>query len=290
MAGDGRVVQIAHPGELAAAVATIRRAPEQRSTRAARAPRLPELPRLVPLDGLVTPVRERVGDTWALPLGVDADHHEPVVLDVHPGDHLLIAGPARSGRSEALRLVARAARRAGGGALAWCPRGGPLAADPHVVVITGRDDLTARLDARATSAGPTVVLIDDGELVDDPTGLVSTIVAGTGPHAGVVVVAAGRVDALRAAYGHWTQPLRRRRLGLLLRPDGDADGDLFGVLPPRTPHLPPAPGRGVLVAAGEVRPLQLALADLPERARPPAAVTPRAGGRSPRRPARARQR
>ena len=89
------------------------------------------------------------------------------------------------------------------------------------------------------------MLIDDAELVDDPEGVLARLLAGEAN-----VLAAGRVDALRSAYGHWTQELRRRRRGLLLQPGSDVDGDLFGLSLPRWPLAPAATGRGYLVADG----------------------------------------
>ena len=67
----------------------------------------------------------------------------------------------------------------------------------------------------------------------------------------VVVVAAGRADALRGLYSHWTRTVRAGRVGLLLQPDVDLDGDLLSVrLPRRTDHRPRArPGLPVHRAA-----------------------------------------
>jgi S-DNA-T family DNA segregation ATPase FtsK/SpoIIIE len=72
------------------------------------------------------------------------------------------------------------------------------------------------------------------------------------------VLAAGTADALRAAYGHWTQRVRRSRLGVLLRPDLDLDGELLGVSLPRRPPVAPLPGRGYLVHDGRFTMVQCA--------------------------------
>ena len=74
----------------------------------------------------------------------------------------------------------------------------------------------------------------------------------------VHVVAAGRPDALRISYGHWTHAIRRSRLGLLLRPDHDVDGALLGAALPRRAPVALAPGRGYLVADGDVEFVQIA--------------------------------
>jgi S-DNA-T family DNA segregation ATPase FtsK/SpoIIIE len=73
------------------------------------------------------------------------------------------------------------------------------------------------------------------------------------------VVAAGRPDGLRRAYGHWTEKLRLSRCGVLLSPDHDLDGDLLGVVLPRAERMAPLPGRGYLVVDGVVDGIQVAL-------------------------------
>jgi DNA segregation ATPase FtsK/SpoIIIE, S-DNA-T family len=71
------------------------------------------------------------------------------------------------------------------------------------------------------------------------------------------VVAAGRSDALRSAYGHWTRDVRRSRLGLALCPEPE-DGELLGATFPRRDRPAPSPGRGYLVVDGLAEVLQVA--------------------------------
>jgi DNA segregation ATPase FtsK/SpoIIIE, S-DNA-T family len=94
------------------------------------------------------------------------------------------------------------------------------------------------------------VFVDDAERVE---GLEPLLVL-----ADSHVLAAATADALRAAYGHWTQRLRRSRLGVLLRPDLDLDGELLGVSLPRRPPVAPLPGRGYLVHDGRFEMVQCA--------------------------------
>ena len=101
--------------------------------------------------------------------------------------------------------------------------------------------------------------MDDAELVDDADQLLARSLASA--DAGLRVVAAGRPDALRSGYGHWTQLVRRSRLGILLQPDLLVDGDLLGVTLPRHRPFPRLPGRGYLVAEGRVEMIQLARPD-----------------------------
>ena len=103
--------------------------------------------------------------------------------------------------------------------------------------------------------GESVVLfVDDAESLDDPTRALERLLASR-PH-GLNVVIAGRADAIRSAYGHWTAQVRRSRMGIALRPNLDADGDIFGLaLPRRLGPFPP--GRGCLIRDGDVEVIQV---------------------------------
>ena len=74
------------------------------------------------------------------------------------------------------------------------------------------------------------LLIDDAELVDDGGSLAG---AHRWARLGLHLAVACRADALRGGFGHWTQQVRRSRLGVLLQPDVLVDGDLLGVTLPR---------------------------------------------------------
>lgn len=192
-----------------------------------------------------------------LPIGLADDDLGPVSLVLHAGDHLLVAGPPRSGRTSALRLLVLQVRRA--------------SPDVHVVVAgpTGErlravadahlDD--ARLHDTGLGAQPLLVVVDDAERVDDD-GRLAALAARPDVH----LLVAARADALRGLHGHWTQAVRRRRSGLLLSPGRD-DGDLLGVVLPRRPWTAWVPGRAELVDAGHVRLVQLARPPSPRRRR-----------------------
>jgi S-DNA-T family DNA segregation ATPase FtsK/SpoIIIE len=104
-------------------------------------------------------------------------------------------------------------------------------------------------------AAASLVLIDDAELVDDDGTLAALLAAGGHDRH---VIAAGRPDVLRSMYGHWTHLVRRSRLGVLLQPDVDVDGDLLGAVLPRRQVVAPVPGRGYLVVDGRAELIQLA--------------------------------
>lgn len=196
----------------------------------------------------------------AVPVGVGGDDLGPALLPIGPGDHVLVAGPPRSGRSTALATLAAALRRCRPGlavsvvapapsplrSLAWADR-----------VITGDEpDVEALAAELAAAPGPQLVLLDDADLLDDEAGALAALARGRRPD--LHVVAAGRPEALRALYGHVTAVVRRSRLGLLLAP-AEGDGDLLGLPTVRMGRGPFPPGRGLLVAGGRAEPVQVAV-------------------------------
>ena len=112
-------------------------------------------------------------------------------------------------------------------------------------LVTGLGHLPEALDELEAATTPQLLLIDDAELVDDPAGRLGRLLGERRPNVRVVV--AGRADALRSAYGHWTSVVRRGRAGAVLRPQADVDGELWQTtLPRRGPASFPV-GRGYLL-------------------------------------------
>src|SRR5205807_10402479 len=88
-------------------------------------------------------------------------------------------------------------------------------------------------------------------------GAISTLLRRGRPD--VHIVAAARADALRPLYGHWTQTVRGSKLGVLLRPNLDLDGELLGTPLPRRVPVAMRDGRGYLVDSSGLDILQAAL-------------------------------
>ena len=116
LAGDGRELQVARPADPIGTVAAVARQWGLIDV-AVRPPAMRCLSDRVVEDELPAPSScgaARDGGTsrrpWVLPVGVDGETLGPARLELHPGDHLLVAGPARSGRSGALALIGRMAR------------------------------------------------------------------------------------------------------------------------------------------------------------------------------------
>jgi S-DNA-T family DNA segregation ATPase FtsK/SpoIIIE len=253
----GLEAQLAWPGPLDEAVVTVasRWAPPRTPP-----PAVGVLPATVSLASLcaASPRSNGVGadhgDADNVVVGIGDRALTPIGLTLRPGDHALVVGPPRSGRSNALAIIAdqlRAARPE-----AWIGLVAPRDRRPsHDVYDRTATDLTA-LDV--PSGERAYLLVDDAELVEDLGGLLATRLHALDPH--LHVIAAGRPDALRAGFGHWTQLVRRSRLGVLLQPDPLVDGDLLGVTLPRHRRPINQAGRGYVVAAGLCDLAQLALA------------------------------
>jgi len=211
-----------------------------------------------PIDVLPTDVDERLvgagsvgpGGELHLPLGLELHTVAPLDLVVPDGEHVLVAGPARSGRSTALARLATAWREAQPDGRALLVRGPPANAMAGLESLAAIE-VEAVVDEVSTD-GPCLLVVDDAERVEDPSGALIALVSARRP--GLVVVAAGRPEALRSLYGHWTTIVRRSRLGLLASACADGDGDVLGELLPRRPPLRPRPGLMWVVSGGD-RPL-----------------------------------
>jgi S-DNA-T family DNA segregation ATPase FtsK/SpoIIIE len=188
-----------------------------------------------------------------LPVGPSLDGDDICRLELPEGDHLLVLGGARTGRSTALARLASAWREAHDGrVVAVLPRRSLPVRDVADVVATSVAELAI------DDHGPLLVLVDDAELVDDPTGALAALASGRRPERTVMV--AGRPDALRQSYGHWSSVVRRSRLGLVAAGGGDLDGDLLATALPRRTPVDPRPGLMWVVQQGTVELAQVALA------------------------------
>jgi len=188
-------------------------------------------------------------------VGVGGDHLAPVDLDLAAlGGCFVICGPGRSGRSTALATIAGSLD----GPLpvvAVAPRPSPLRSVPGATVVSA-DGLAALLaDDR-----PLALVIDDGELIDDHglQTLLERFVRGARDRGSLLIAAASTEDVLMNRYRGWLSTARRDRCGLLLNPTTHLDGEAFDLRLPRTTSGNWPAGRGLLVTAGETRPVQVA--------------------------------
>ncbi len=251
----GRLV-VAATGLVAQLVHDAARPPLRAGHASRAASSISVVPAIVAAEGL--PVGSAHGGFTTLPLGLDFVSGNANSFELPDGEHLLVVGGARSGRSSALARIARA----------WCeahPDGVVRTITPRRSIVDRSTPMIASSNALDTSVlhdlpplGPLLLVVDDAEMVDDPNGHLAVLAAGGRPN--TWIVAAGRPDALRQLYGHWTVVVRRSRSGLVLTGGSDLDGDLLGVALPRRTPVPARPGLAWTVANGTVALSQIALA------------------------------
>jgi S-DNA-T family DNA segregation ATPase FtsK/SpoIIIE len=193
-------------------------------------------------------------EPWRLPVGIRESDLEPAVLEVYEGEHVLIGGPVRSGKSTLLLAIAESVQAAAVDVWGLCGRRSPLPRAGLDKCAVGTEEVATVLASARVHRGPLVLLVDDAEQFDDSdqafAGLLSARTSD------LLVVAAGRSDDLRSLYTHWTKTLRKARCGVLLQPNIDFDGELLGVTLPRRAPVGVTAGRGYLVSGGTTEFLQ----------------------------------
>ena len=199
-------------------------------------------------------------------LGVGGDAAGPLTADVFRGTRrLLVAGPARSGRSTTLCTLLVEALAADVAVVVAAPGRSPLATEATrrgAVVIAPDDTAQHRPDA-----GRTLVLVDDSESFLDTAAGDWLATLARDACEGVAVVVAGRSDELPLTYRGVAAEVRRSRCTVLLQP-GPADGELVGARLPRHRRHTVA-GRGLLLGdpawgsefAAGLLPIQIAVPD-----------------------------
>ena len=195
---------------------------------------------------------------WRVPVALGDDRLQPVGWVLREGDHVLISGPARSGKSTTLATIGAVLRiaRPDIRITGLATRRSPLVESPEVdQMFSDPAELVASL-AAADPSVPHAVLVDDAEDIDDSAGAISGLLAERLPHRHFFVT--GAADILRTAYGHWTQSVRRSRQGMALKPSGSGDGDLWQANLPRNQPAAFPPGRGYLITDGSVELAQVA--------------------------------
>ena len=156
----------------------------------------------------------------------------------------------------ALATALRGAASAQGPAQVWgiCDRRSPLASADLDRVAVGADEVPAMLASLRLERGPVFLLVDDAERMDDTDQSLAGVVSSG--QSGLCVIAAGRAADLRSLYSHWTKTLRKSRLGVLLQPDVDYDGDLLGATLPRKAPGAITTGRGYIGVGGQMALIQ----------------------------------
>jgi S-DNA-T family DNA segregation ATPase FtsK/SpoIIIE len=189
----------------------------------------------------------------------------------YPG--FAIAGPALSGKSTALLVLAESLLAAGSQVLGLVPRESALRGlngrDGVLAVFTEKEPDPEKLVERINAAErPLVVLVDDAELlVGHPSTeqILSKVLAIARDKGGALVVASSVAHLGRTTRSFLTAVPQLSRCGLLLTPEDKGQAVLFGArLPGNSVFTRPA-GRGFLIQANQV-----VLVQVPEVPEPPA--------------------
>ena len=212
----------------------------------------------------IDPPKER----WQAVVGLSDDDLAPAYVDLEEG-HFLVAGPQRSGKSTTLATLAQSLREVMPDVefRLFAPRPTPLE-ELTVWTSVARGDsceqeaasLQEIVDARLvdTQHQPVVVVIDDAEELSDDGSRALESVARRGRDRNVRVLAASEIRSAHHAFGGLLSELKRAKRGVLLQPELEVDGDLFGVRLPRPADTARPPGRGFLVARGATDLIQVA--------------------------------
>jgi DNA segregation ATPase FtsK/SpoIIIE, S-DNA-T family len=262
--GSGQVIQVARTDPARSLAEEV----EARAARVAGAtpseggpPPVGVLPESVGVDALLGAGRadRGAGGDIFIPFGIGDETLEPAGFELYEGDHAMIAGPARTGRTTALLVVAEVLSRLYPDIplLGIATRRSALRECSALTrVITSPEQLGDLVTELREAERLHVLLVDDADVVDDPTRGLSDLFSA--PRANLHAIVAGRTDALKTL-GHWSVGARRSRTGLLLQPDVQVDGPLLGVTLPRRPTPPVRPGCGYRVDPGGFELVQVAL-------------------------------
>ena len=209
------------------------------------------------IDGLTPLVQEfpkRVGpeqvagylasgnEAWQIPVGINEADLTPYVLEAFAGEHVLVSGPARSGKSTMLAAIHQMLVQQSPNTkiLVGAPRRSPLC--QMLPGVMSPEQLVDVVETQSAAPEPCIVMIDDAHLVADESQVLARVL--TLPDTPLMFIVAGRNNDLRTLYSHWTGQIRKSRLGVLLVPDADYDGDLLGVRLPRHPAATMSEARG----------------------------------------------
>ena len=150
------------------------------------------------------PVASVVSHPWSVPVGLDLTTLDVVALQVHEGEHVLIAGPARSGVSNALGLVG-AQLASSHNILALCHGSVADARNARFVTSLGgilaHDSIESAMSALASAMEPCVLVIDDADRFGDEV---------------EALLASDRVGLRGCRWSHRSASLQVRTLDVLL--------------------------------------------------------------------------
>ncbi|WP_415939602.1 FtsK/SpoIIIE domain-containing protein [Streptomyces sp. 039-1] len=192
---------------------------------------------------------------WGL-VGIGGDDITGFGPDLSQGvPTFVIAGPAKSGRSTTLMNMARSYLAQGVRLVIAAPRPSPLReldGQEGVLKVFDEDDiegddLREAIDS-ATPEEPIVVLVDDGEVLEDcDAETVFKRIVQRGGERGLGLVIAGDEEDVCSGFSGWQVEMKKGRRGILLSPQDSSAGELIGIRTNRSMvGGPVAPGKGLL--------------------------------------------
>lgn len=272
--GDGLEVQIAAPGST-----TELDGPDQlsrlESVAATLQDRFPDsdvpqvrlLPDVVHLDEL----RLASAGPHQVPIGLDERNLATVSIDLDADPLFLVTGPAVSGRTTTLMTLTRGLVAADPNLKAWLLTGRRSALidavdwDHQAVGVDAAAGLAEQLASLAEDRAAEgwrhhslLVLDDADEFAEGTIANHLDLVQRRARDAGIIVLAAVTSFKARRLYAGWATALRNNRQGIVLQPDLETDGDVFGPRLPQRANLRLPPGRGFLVTRTGMTLIQVA--------------------------------
>ncbi|MFF1809816.1 FtsK/SpoIIIE domain-containing protein [Streptomyces sp. NPDC058251] len=192
---------------------------------------------------------------WGL-VGIGGDDIMGFGPDLSQGvPTFVIAGPAKSGRSTTLMNLARSYLAQGVRLVIAAPRPSPLReldGQEGVLKVFDEDDIESddlreAIDS-ATTEEPIVVLVDDGEVLEDcDAETVFKRIVQRGGERGLALVIAGDEEDVCSGFSGWQVEMKKGRRGILLSPQDSSAGELIGIRTNRSMvGGPVAPGKGLL--------------------------------------------
>ncbi|GAB2899327.1 FtsK/SpoIIIE domain-containing protein [Streptomyces mayteni] len=192
---------------------------------------------------------------WGL-VGVGGDELMGYGPDLGQGTPaFVVGGPAKSGRSTVLTMLAKSYLKRGIRLVIAAPRPSPLrelAGQEGVVQVFTGDNLTNKevREAMSTSslADPIVFVMDDGEdLRRCDAGDELKTLLNQGSELGRYLILGGDEADLGSGFSGWQVDVKKARRGVLLSPSSHRVGELIGVKLPRSAAVEqPTPGKGIL--------------------------------------------
>ncbi|MFF3414401.1 FtsK/SpoIIIE domain-containing protein [Streptomyces sp. NPDC002698] len=192
---------------------------------------------------------------WSL-VGIGGDDVMGFGPDLSRGvPTFVVAGPAKSGRSTTLMNMARSYLAQGVRLVIAAPRPSPLReldGQDGVLKVFDEDDIEGddlrEAIAPATPEEPIVVLVDDGEVLEDcDAETVFKRIVQRGAERGLGLVIAGDEEDVCSGFSGWQVEMKKGRRGILLSPQDSSAGELIGIRTNRSMvGGPVAPGKGLL--------------------------------------------